>query len=101
MCGSFDLGSFMDPFGSILGINPLKNMIGSAMSAAALPAPAAAATPAAPQAPVAPDQAALRSAGAGGNSGAQATSAGSTLLTGGKGVQPSLLTLGKNTLLGA
>lgn len=60
------------------------------------------APPPASQAPKTPDQAGARNTGLGGGSAdAQAGTAGSTLLTGGQGVSPSLLALGKNTLLGA
>jgi hypothetical protein len=52
------------------------------------------------QAPKTPDQAALRPGGGAQATGAAMGSAGSTLLTGGGGVSPSLLSLGKNTLLG-
>lgn len=55
--------------------------------------------PPAPQAAKTPDQAVMRQGS--GNGAASVGSAGSTLLTGGMGVSPSLLSLGKNTLLGA
>jgi hypothetical protein len=89
-----------DPVGAVT--KGIGDVIGAVMK------PFTPQVPQAPQAPTpekppelqaakAPDQAALRGAAAGG---ATPGSAGSTLLTGGQGVAPSLLSLGKNTLLG-
>lgn len=95
MCHPLDIvAPLIRPLANILGLSP-QAQPGVAQPVAA---PAAAAAPVG-QAAQQPDQAALRGAAGTGNAGA--ASAGSTLLTGGKGVAPSLLTLGKNTLLGA
>jgi hypothetical protein len=60
------------------------------------PAPPVVAPPPVAQAPRQPDQAALRSAQAGRVQGKGSP----TMLTGSGGVDPALLTIGKNTLLG-
>lgn len=61
--------------------------------------PAAPTPPPTPQAAQTPDQAARRAPAFG--AGGAASAAGSTLLTGPEGVAPSLLNLGKNSVLGA
>lgn len=62
------------------------------------PATPAVSAPPASQAAQTPDESAVRASSSRGAS--EMGSAGSTLLTGGQGVSPTLLALGKNTLLG-
>lgn len=86
----------MDPLGTALGVSPALKLFPQAAAAAGPVTPAASvAAPPQSQASRQPDQSAARSAGA-----RMAGGTSSTMLTGPGGVQPNLLNIGKNTLLG-